>query len=119
MLDLNVYSYSYKEGHGIKDHIMNGLFWQDIFDNFNDCLQPRHKDCTKGKEYYDNSCPEKQTAVNCSTVSTYVILALQEQDKFVIQPLKQKVDQQAQQIAALQAQVNNLISVLTSKLILP
>ncbi len=63
-------------------------------------------------EWYDDTDPEKMKTIRKNALVDYIVLALQEQDKFIIKPLQEKYDD-------LKNKYDNLVSYLKTQQILP
>ena len=114
--DLNVYTYVYKKRNidgsysdNLTNEINQGFIWEEVYDMFNNLTDHQTlSDGKKPKEYYDNSNPEKEKHLYPSNMIFYIIMAMQEMDKFIIKPMQNKINE-------LENKHNNLLSLLEQK----
>ncbi len=118
IINCPIYSYTYKKNE-TEDYpqITQGPSWEYLYENFfSYCLGaylPKLNDGGKpSMEWFDDESEERRKTVNKGSLLEYVILALQEQDKFIIQPLRAELDETKNKL-------NTLITYMTQNQIIP
>ena len=111
--NLPVYTYTYKpiQGFETSTKIYHSFGWEDCYEIFNNvCSQGQNiiECCQKPMEYYDNSNEDRARTITMQRVIPYIVLGLQEFNKFEYTPLKQEVLTLKNKVNELEATVEEL-----------
>ena len=108
---LPIYTYVYKDKDGNPtEEIYQSCMWQDAYKLFNNILQiPQKVGGVYDESYFDNSDESKMKMISHQQWVYYIILALQEMNKFILEPLQAKKTELENRVTELEGTVAALI----------
>jgi hypothetical protein len=108
--NLPIYTYTYKKPDDTGEpELIQGICFEDLYDTFSHCTTyvPEINKPKPDISYFDGSENNRKKMVRKGALVEYLILALQEQRKFIIEPMQAKINDLESKYLALVSQLKS------------